>query len=155
MHTDRGTDAAPDAGASATSATGTSATTPPGTLGGMAGHLRVLGASLCEHASLRAELAATEFQQEKRELATLAAGLVMFCALAATTLLFGGLAAVFLAWDSPSRDPIVIAVMVVYATVTGLLGAWLMQRLRQERHPFARTVEELRRDAAVLRSVQS
>lgn len=147
MDSARGTEAALDTAAGTTHR--------PGTLGGLAGHLRGLGASLCEHASLRAELAAVEFQAEKRELATLVAGLVIFCALAATTLLFAGLTAVFLAWDSPSRDQVIIAVLSVFILVTGLMGAWLSQRLRQERHPFARTVEELRRDAAVLRRFQS
>jgi uncharacterized membrane protein YqjE len=126
----------------------------PGSLGGLAGHLRGLGASLCEHASLRAELAAVEFQEEKRELVSLATGMVIFCALAATTLLFAGLTAVFLAWDTAFRDHVAIAVLAVFLIATGLLGAWLSQHLRRERHPFSRTVEELRRDAAVLRRFQ-
>ena len=135
-------------------ATADASATSVGTLSGLAGHLRGLGASLCEHASLRAELAALEFQAEKRELTVLATGTVIFCALAATTLLFAGLAAVFLAWDSAMRDQVVIAVLAVFLIGTGLMGTWLSQRLRRERHPFPRTVEELRRDAAVLRRFQ-
>lgn len=128
---------------------------PSETLGGIAGHLRGLGASLCEHASLRAELAATEFQKEKRELAILAMVLVVFCALVATTLLFAGLSAVFLAWDSAWRDPVVIGVLFVYLLITGAVGLALARRLRQEHHPFPRTVDELRRDAAMLRRFSS
>lgn len=123
-------------------------------MGGLAGHLHGLGASLCEHVSLRAELAATEFQQEKRAIAVLATWLVVFCALAATTLLFAGLAAVFLAWDSPARDQVVFAVLCVFLLLTGALGAWLARRLSRDQHPFRRTVEELRRDAALLRTLQ-
>lgn len=121
---------------------------------GLAGHLRGLGASLCEHASLRAELAAVEFQAEKREWFALAAGLVVGCALVAITVLFAGMTAVILAWDTPWRDQVALTVLFVFLTGTALMAAWLHQRLKREHHPFARTVQELRRDAALLRKFQ-
>lgn len=124
-------------------------------LAGLAGHLRGLGASLCEHASLRAELAATEYQAEKQLLVSLALGIVGFCVLVTTTLLFAALCLLALAWDSPQRMHVAFSLLAVFVLGSGLLGLWLKVKLDQEHRPFSKTVEELRRDAAVLRSVQS
>jgi len=122
--------------------------------GGMIGHLRGLGASLCEHAALRVELAAHEFQDEKRNLTFIAAGILLFCGLALATLVFAGFTAVVLVWDTDWRAMMAIGVFVLLAALTASAAGWLHWQLGRSRHPFSQSIEELRRDAGVLRSLQ-
>jgi len=129
-------------------------TTSPAQAGGMIGHLRGLGASLCEHAALRVELAAHEFQDEKRNLTFIAAGALLFCGLAVATLVFAGFTAVVLVWDTDWRALMAVGVFTLLAALTASAAAWLHLQLSRRQHPFAQSIEELRRDAGVLRSLQ-
>lgn len=114
-----------------------------------------LAASLCELASLRAELAATELHEEKRELVKILLGAAALAALATATLLFAALALLAIAWDSPQRGQIALSLFAFLGTGLAWLVMWLRRQLDRTRPPFSRTIGELHRDATFLRTFQS
>jgi uncharacterized membrane protein YqjE len=111
-------------------------------------NLKGLSAELVRAVSTRVELFGLEWQQAREDLPRLlglwVVGLLaLLFALALLTLLV-----IVLAWDTPYRDWIVLALAVLY----GVIGGVLMWRVRDQirgtgLHPFANTLDELQRDA--------
>lgn len=113
--------------------------------------IKGLSADLVQAIATRVELFGLEWQQAREDLPRLLAlwvvGLLaLLFALALFTLLI-----IVLAWDTPYRDWVVLALCLVYAVA----GAALLWRVRERiraggLNPFAVTIEELQRDVRLL-----
>ncbi|MCD8505539.1 MAG: phage holin family protein [Burkholderiaceae bacterium] len=110
-----------------------------------------LSADLVQAIATRVELFGLEWQQAREDLPRLLAlwvvGLLaLLFALALFTLLI-----IVLAWDTPYRDWVVLALCLVYAIVGATLLWQVRQRIRAGGlNPFAVTIEELQRDMRLL-----
>lgn len=110
-----------------------------------------LSSDLVQAIATRVELFGLEWQQAREDLPRLLAlwvvGLLaLLFALALFTLLI-----IVLAWDTPYRDWVVLALCTLYA----IAGAVLLWRVRERiraggLNPFAVTIEELQRDVRLL-----
>ncbi len=110
-----------------------------------------LSADVVQAFATRIELFGLEWQQAREDLPRLLAMwviglLALLFALALLTLLV-----IVLAWDTPYRDWIVLALCLAYA----MAGAVLLWRVRERLragglNPFSATIEELQRDARAL-----
>lgn len=115
--------------------------------------LRSAGGDLLTQASLYAQLARVEWEEEKRRLQKmLLASLFGFACLLCLMLFVGALVMV-LVWDTGYRVPAVLAMMALYGI--GLAVAWRsLQRLSAlSSAAFAATREELAADIALLRGL--
>lgn len=115
--------------------------------------LRSAGNDLLTQASLYAQLAQVEWEEEKRRLQKmLLASLFGFACLLCLMLFFGALVIV-MAWDTGYRVPAVLAMIALYAL--GLAVAWrnLQTLSARSSESFAATREELAADIALLRGL--
>jgi uncharacterized membrane protein YqjE len=117
-----------------------------GALGGAAGDLVAM-------LRTRLEIFSLELAEEKSRVmflagVGLAAGLCLFLALLVFSLF---IAALF--WDTPYRLLAIGLTAAVYGVAAVVLARLLVHRLREDGVPFAVTVEELGRDAALFTSV--
>lgn len=117
-----------------------------GALGGAAGDLVAI-------LRTRLEIFSLELAQEKSRVIFLAgiglaAGLCLFLALLVFSMF---IAALF--WDTPYRLLAIGLTAGVYGVAALVLARLLVRRLREDDVPFAVTVEELGRDAALFTSV--
>jgi uncharacterized membrane protein YqjE len=114
--------------------------------------VRAAGGALWTQAALHGELARIEWAAEKqrllRRLSLLAVGFALFaCALLAL-----GALALVLAWDTPWRVAVAIALPLVYGSLAAFT-AWRLQVDAANSGPaFAATRQELAADLALLRS---
>lgn len=114
--------------------------------------LRRAGGALLTQASLHAELARVEWQQEKQRLVAMLATLILGTASLLCVMLFSGLLVLLLAWSTPYRIFALVAVIAVYAIATVLALRKLRALAALGDHSFAATREELAADLAELRS---
>lgn len=100
----------------------------------------------------RLELLGIELQEEKHRLlglAVLAAGVVVFAALAMVVLTFGLVA---LAWDHPAARHVVIwSIFGVYVVLGLLCWRGFASRVKRQPRLFESTIDELRKDRTWLR----
>lgn len=114
--------------------------------------LRAAGGALWDQARLHGELARIEWIAEQRRLARCAAlavaGVVLVsCAVAAL-----GSAALVLAWNTPWRVPVAVALPLVYGALAGLALLRLRAAWARASHAFAATRSEIAADLELLRS---
>lgn len=119
---------------------------------GLGGTLRSILAGTVEGLQLRLELFGIELQQEKRTLfltvfAGLAAALLLF-----TAMLLGTLALVAVFWEQ--RVAVLLGLAAIYLVLGASLVAITRQRLVAGPRPFSATLEELKKDQAMLRPKQ-
>lgn len=113
--------------------------------------LKGLSADVVQALATRIEIFGLEWQQAREDLPRLLAlwvvGLLsLLFALALFTLWI-----IVLAWDTPYRDSIVLALCLAYAMIGAVLLWRVWNRLRSGGlNPFAVTIEELQRDARAL-----
>ncbi|MFN9730589.1 MAG: phage holin family protein [Pseudomonadota bacterium] len=114
--------------------------------------LRAAGGALWDQARLHGELARIEGIAEQRRLArcavfTVAVVVLLACASAAL-----GSAALVLAWDTPWRPAVAIALPLVYAALAGVALLRLRSAWARASGAFAATRSEIAADLALLRS---
>ena len=114
--------------------------------------LRSAGKPLFVQLALHGQLLRIELVEERNRLLKMAvATLVCFIGLLCTLILAGVVALAF-TWDTPYRIPAAIAVVGVFALVTGL-AVWRLRVLSAlGSQSFAATREEIAADLALLRS---
>ena len=98
----------------------------------------------------RADLLATEVQEEKNRLVLLAvlAQIALFSAFMAFVCL--NVLVFILFWDT-HRTAVAVAMVAFYLAVTIILGVYVHRRAKTAPPPFAATLEELRKDREALR----
>lgn len=115
------------------------------------GSVKGLSADLLRAIATRIELFGLEWRQAREDLPKLLALWVV----GLLALVFSGalltLLVIVLAWDTPYRDLVILALCCLY----GIVGAVLLWRVRERLrsgglNPFAVTIEELQRDAQLL-----
>jgi uncharacterized membrane protein YqjE len=110
-----------------------------------------LSADVLQALSTRIELFGLELQQAKEDLPRLLALWVIGLLALMFALALFTFFVVVVAWDTPYRDWVVVALFLIYAIV-GLALIWhVRQQLRAGAlHPFSATIEELQRDVQFL-----
>jgi uncharacterized membrane protein YqjE len=119
--------------------------------GGLLAAGRRLVSAVWEQATIRLELLAIEFAEERARLigAMVAAGLVVvFAGIAAT---FAGIGLLVAAWDTPNRVWVAAGLPLAFA-IAGVI-AWISLRhlIAQQSPLFRHSLAELRRDVEGLR----
>jgi uncharacterized membrane protein YqjE len=99
----------------------------------------------------RLELVFTELQEGLEGLVALALWLLSALLAAGLGLLFGGLALVFVFWDS-HRVLVTVLVMCTFLLLAAAATSVVRSKLRQQRSLFATTLTELAKDRAVLKA---
>lgn len=94
----------------------------------------------------RAQLAALEWEQEKKRLQTLLVLAVAVVAIGAVALLLLSLALLVQFWDSPHRSVVAWVITGVWFFAWAVVIYALLSALRQKRQMFALTRSELQRD---------
>jgi len=102
----------------------------------------------------RGELAALELAEARDSAARWIVLALIAAMLLLAALLVGSLWFVSIFWES-HRSHAIAAVAFVYAVAGGALLWWLLARLRESAPPLQSTLEELKRDADVLRGPRS
>lgn len=112
---------------------------------GLLDGLRGLLGALFELAGRRLELISIEAQEEKARLLDLLLRVAMVVVLGWMTLVTATATLVVALWDT---HPLIVlgSVTLLYGGASALLALSLRRRLRQAAHPFATTIEELRKD---------
>ncbi len=114
--------------------------------------LRSAGSALYGQAELYGQLACVEWAEEKRRLlkmlaATIAGVVCLLCAL-----LFVGVLAIALSWDTAYRIHAVVAMLVVYGIGIAIAWHWLQAYSALGDKSFAATREEFAADMALIKS---
>jgi uncharacterized membrane protein YqjE len=99
----------------------------------------------------RLELVFTELQEGLEGLVGLVLWLLTALFAAGLGLLFGGLALVFLFWDS-HRVLVALLVMCAFLLLAAAAGRVVLARIRVQRSLFATTLTELAKDRAILKA---
>lgn len=102
------------------------------------------------HAQLHARLLGLEWSQEKQRLVQLLVAGAFAFASATCLLLFTGIAALSISWDTPYRLPTALAAMALYGLT--LFLCWRKFCALTAADAFAATRAELAADLALLRS---
>jgi len=114
--------------------------------------MRAAGGALWTQATLHGELARIEWAVEKQRLQRRLSLLAVGFALGACALLALGALALVLAWDTPWRVTVAVALPLVYGGLAALV-AWRLRVDAANSGPaFAATRQELAADLALLRS---
>jgi uncharacterized membrane protein YqjE len=114
--------------------------------------LRAAGGDLWAQANLHGELARIEWMAEKQRMLRRLAWASACLVLAACAVLAAGAALLVLAWDTPWRGAVALALPTVYLALA-LLAGWRLRRMSARATPaFAMTRQELAADLALLRS---
>ncbi len=114
--------------------------------------VRTAGGALCTQAGLYGQLARIEWLEEKIRLRSMLLMALLGFASVLCVMLFTGIAALALSWETAYRLPAVIALLLFYAA--GMALAWYRLRALSASgsRSFAALREELSIDAALLRS---
>jgi uncharacterized membrane protein YqjE len=114
--------------------------------------LRAAGGALWTQARVHGELARIEWLAEKQRMVRMLVLAALCGTLVACTLLFAGVLALCLAWDSTLRVPVAVGIPVLYAGLALAVALRLRAASARTNTPFAATREELAADLALLRS---
>jgi uncharacterized membrane protein YqjE len=120
--------------------------------GGLLARARRFTGALLEHVATRGELLAVEIAEEKQRLvqALVAAAILVTGAL--TGLVFLGVLALVLAWDTSYRTAVAVVIPVVFIAVAVGALFWLKSLVSKKTALFRDSLRELREDAQSLRS---
>jgi uncharacterized membrane protein YqjE len=122
---------------------------PP--ISGFLDSVGLLVVTAVEMAHTRLELVFTELQEGLEGLV----GVVLWSLIALLAggmgLLFGGLALIFVFWDT-HRVLVAVLIMGVFVLLTAVAGRVVLAKLRAQRSLFATTLSELAKDRAFLRA---
>ncbi|HEY4881370.1 MAG TPA: phage holin family protein [Steroidobacteraceae bacterium] len=99
----------------------------------------------------RLELVFTELQEALESLLGLIVWWLVTLAAGALSLLFGGLALIFVFWDT-HRVLVAVLITSVFVLMTLVAGSIVLAKLRQQRSLFATTLTELAKDRAFLKA---
>lgn len=114
--------------------------------------LRAAGGGLLSQATLHAELAGIEWEEEKnRLLRMLAIALLGFACLLCTLVFAGGLA-LAAAWETPYRVPTLIALVTLFGSGAAVAWRRFQAQVALGSQSFAASREELAADTAVLKA---
>jgi uncharacterized membrane protein YqjE len=114
--------------------------------------LRSASKALFAHFVLHGELARVEWAEEKSRLARMLVAAVFGFAALLCVMLFGGIAALALSWETAYRIPVAITLLIIYAIGTALMWRRLQTLAALGSQTFAATREELAADLALLKS---
>jgi len=120
--------------------------------GGVLARVRRLAGALLQHLATRGELLAAELAEEKDRVlqAVIAAGIVIFAA--TMVLIFAGVLALVLAWDTDYRNLVAWLLPAIFLAVTIGAFLWLKSLTARKTALFRDSLRELRQDAQALRS---
>lgn len=112
---------------------------------------RFVGA-LLEHVATRGELLALELAEEKQRLVytLVAAGLLLVAAV--MLLVFLGILALVLAWNTEHRNLVAVLIPVVFLVITGGAWLWLRSLISRKTALFRDSLHDLKQDARSLRA---
>lgn len=114
--------------------------------------MRSAGKALLGQAGLYGQLARLEWAEEKSRLAKmLAAGAVVFACLLCF-MLFAGLLAVALSWNTPYFIAVIVLMIALYAAGLGVAFYILQSQASLGRQSFSATREEFAADIALIKS---
>lgn len=119
--------------------------------GGLVARTRRFTGMLLEHIATRGELLAVEIAEEKQRLvhALIACGVLLVAA--AMVLVFAGVLALVLAWDTTHRDLVAWLIPIVFLLVAGGAWLWLKGLIGRQSTLFKDSLRELRQDGQALR----
>ncbi len=119
--------------------------------GGLAARTRRFTGMLLEHIATRGELLAVEIAEEKQRLVrTLIASGILLVA-AAMVLVFTGILALVLAWNTTHRDLVAGLIPLVFLLVAGGAWFWLKGLIGRRSTLFKDSLRELRQDGQAMR----
>ncbi len=121
--------------------------------GGLLARARRFSGALLEHVATRGELLAVEIGEEKERLihALIAAGLLLLCA--GMVLVFAGVLALVLAWDSEYRNVVAWLIPVAFLAIGIGSWLWLKSLIGRKTALFRDSLRDLRQDAQALRQL--
>ena len=119
--------------------------------GGTLGRARRFLGTLLEHIATRGELLAVELAEEKHRLIRTLLAVALMIVSAGMVIVFAGVLAIVLAWDTSARELVAWLIPVVFLVIA--IGAWFwLRKLVSRKSPLFRdSLRELRQDGQALR----
>ncbi|MEP7205471.1 MAG: phage holin family protein [Casimicrobiaceae bacterium] len=126
--------------------------TNPSTDPGLLARGRRFVGALLEHVATRGELLAVELAEEKERLIHTLVAVSVLLAAVVMVLVFAGVLALVLAWDTSHRDLVAWLIPIVFLILAGGAWIWLKSLLSKKVALFRDSLKDLKQDAKELRA---
>ncbi len=120
--------------------------------GGLLARARRFIGAVLEHIATRGELLAVELAEEKQRLIHTLIAVSVLLAAVVMVLVFAGILALVLAWDTPHRALVAWLIPLVFLLLAGGAWLWLKGLLSKKTALFRDSLQELKHDARELRA---
>ena len=124
---------------------------PPGDPGLLTRARRFVGA-LLEHIATRGELLVIELAEEKQRLIHALIAVALLIVSGVMVLVFAGLLALVLAWDTSHRNLVAWLIPLVFLLIAGGAWFWLKSLIGRKTALFRDSLHDLKQDARALRA---